>query len=101
LDACAVQAAYGHLLILTSDGALHGIDLYTHASALLCSVDLPEIMLGEDHSHFGAPSYHLHASLDGTYAAIVVDKGRSGVVVETRSGAVTMTIERATTAKKR
>jgi len=90
LDACAVQAAYGHLLILTSDGALHGVNLHTHASALLCSVDLPEITLGDDHSHFGAPTYHLHASLDGKHAAVVVDKGRSGVVVEARSGAVTM-----------
>lgn len=90
LDACTVQAAYGHLLVLTTEGALHGVNLDTHASAQLCTVDLPDIAIGGNHSHFGAPRHRLHASPDGSYAAIVVDQGRSGIVVETKSGAATM-----------
>lgn len=93
MDACTVQAAYGHLLILTADGALHGINLHTHASAQLCIVDLPDIALGDGHGYFGAPRHRLHASPDGNYAAIVVDRGRSGLVVETQSGTTTMHLD--------
>lgn len=90
LDVCAVQAAYGNLLALTADGALHGINLQTRASTRLCAVDLPDIAIDDGLSHFGAPKHRLHASADGRHAAIVVDKGQSGIVVETQAGTVTM-----------
>jgi hypothetical protein len=93
LDACTVQAPYGHLLVLTAEGALHGIDLRTDASAQLCTVGLPDIDLGDDHGNFGAPRHRLHASSDGKYAAIVVDHGRTGIVVETQSGTATMQLD--------
>lgn len=90
LDACAVQANYGHLLLLTSNGALHGINIDSGDSVPLCKVDLPEITNDGGSSYFGAPRYRLHATPDGTYAAIVVDKEQDGIVVETKSGAITM-----------
>ena len=90
LDACNVNATYGHLLVLTLHGSLHGINLDTHACKLLCTVSLPDISRGDGNNHFGVPMHRLHASQDGRYAAIVVDWGRSGIVVETQSGAVTM-----------
>ena len=90
VDACAVDASYGHLLGLTADGALHRINLDARTSARLCTVPLPEIVHDDDNSHFGAPRHRLYASRDGKYAAIVVDFGQSGIVLETNSGAITM-----------
>lgn len=90
LDACTVQASYGHLLVLTADGVLHGLNLQTHESARLCAVELPDMADADDHSYFGVPRYRLHASADGKYAAIVVDHGRSGIVVHTQTGTATM-----------
>jgi len=92
LDACTVRAEYGHLLALTRDG-LHGINLDTGASVRLCRVELPDIPPGRDDGHFGPARYRLHASTDGIHAAIVVDKGRNGVVVRTRSGEVSMRLD--------
>jgi hypothetical protein len=91
LDACAVQADYGHLLMLTADGLLHGVNLDARTIAQLCKVELPvfEYDGSNDHS-FGAPKYKLHASSGGRYAAIVVDRGQQGLVVNVISGAVTM-----------
>jgi len=90
VDACTVHAEYGHLLVLTTDGTLHGVDFDTRACLKLCVVDLPVIARTVEHLYFGAASYRLHASSDGRYAAIVVDRGRKGVVMEVLSGAVTM-----------
>jgi hypothetical protein len=91
LDARAVQADYGHLLLLTADGALHGVNFDAGTSAQLCRVELPNFEYdGEDDHSFGGPRYKLHASSDGMYAAIVVDMGQHGLVVEVMSGAVTM-----------
>jgi len=90
LDVCAVEAAFGHLLVLTADGALHGLDLDTHESTKLCTTGLPEMPAEESESYFGKPRYRLHSSADGRYAAIVVDRGRSGLVVETHRGTPTM-----------
>lgn len=93
LDACTIHSDRAHLLVLTSDGALHGIDLDTGADVRLCSVALPDLALGRNSEHFGAARYRLHASSDGRYAAIVVDEGRNGIVVDTQSGAVTMHLD--------
>jgi len=93
LDACTVRADYGHLLALTRDGALHGIDLDTGVSARLCRVDLPDIPPGRDNGHFGPAKYRLHASQDGKHAAVVVDRGRKGVVLGIPSGEVSMHLD--------
>lgn len=90
LDACAVEASYGHLLVLTADGALHGADLNTNESRRLCGISLPSMEAEDGGSYFGRPRYRLHSSADGRYAAVVVDRGRYGTVVDTRGGAVTM-----------
>jgi hypothetical protein len=88
IDACTVQADYGHLLLLTTSGTLHGVNLDTGTSAKLCIVDLPEIANSVNDDRFGIAGYTLHASSDGRYAAIVVDAGRNGIVVEIPSDAV-------------
>ncbi|MDQ1924110.1 hypothetical protein [Massilia pseudoviolaceinigra] len=90
MDACPVQAPYGHVLVLTTDGALHGVDLDSGASVELCRVELPE--LPPDRERL-PPSLRLHASSDGIHAAIVVDQGQHGIVVETQSGAITMRLD--------
>jgi hypothetical protein len=90
VDICTVDASYGHLLGLTADGALNGINLDAHTSVRLCTISLPEIAHDAGNDHFGAPRHRLHASSDGKYAAIVVDFGQSGIVLETLSGAITM-----------
>lgn len=93
LDACTVEAGNGHLLVLTADGSLHVLNLHDHTSTQLCAVDLPDIPPVEDGGHFGAPRYRLHASRDGAYAAVVIDRGRKGIVLETQSGATTMRLD--------
>ncbi len=90
IDACPFDAPYGALLMLTADGALHGVDPDTGAHAELCRVELPSLA-HEDDSH--KPSLRLHAAADGAHAAVVVDCGRHGIVVETLSGAVTMHLD--------
>jgi hypothetical protein len=91
LDACAVQADYGHLLMLTADGLLHGVNFDARTIAQLCKVELPPLRSDNNKRRsFGKPRYKLHASSDGRYAAIVVDMGQQGLVVNVMSGAVTM-----------
>ncbi|RQP22394.1 hypothetical protein DZC73_22330 [Albitalea terrae] len=93
LDACAIQARHGHLLVLTADGALTGINVEAGTVACLCTVELHELTAAHDGSHFGAPAHRLHASLDGQYAAVVTDHGRHGTVVDLGSGTVTMRLD--------
>jgi WD40 repeat protein len=88
LDVGTVQADYGHLLVLTSSGALHGVNLDSGDCVELCDVALPAIEQSDN--HFGTRCHRLHVSSDGSHAAIVVDYGRTGVVVAVRSGALTM-----------
>lgn len=92
VDACAVRADFGHLLVLTADGGLHGVDVDARSIAWLCSVALPVLPGGPANGFFGAPGYRLHAASDGRHAAVVVDRGCTGMVVETRSGVVTMNL---------
>jgi hypothetical protein len=80
-------------MVLTADGCLHLVNLTDHTSTLLCSVGLPEIQPDADGSLFGAPMHRLHASFDGAYVAIVVDRGRQGIVVETQTGVTTMHLD--------
>jgi len=66
-----------------------GVDLDNGLLTKLCSVDLPDLPSDEG-GHFGPPAWRLHANMRGTYCAIVADRGRDGLVVETSSGRVTM-----------
>lgn len=85
-----MDTPHGNLLALTDDGSLHILDLQASSSTHLCTFDLPELPSGQEAGYFGAPRYRLHASSDGTYAAVVVDRGQSGIVIDTRSGATVM-----------
>lgn len=93
VDACAVKADYGNLLVLAADGRLHGVDFDTGACVELCVTDLPVVTHTNDKPYFGAACLRLHASSDGRYAAIVVNKGQDDLVVEVQSGAVTMRLD--------
>ena len=73
LDACAVQAEHGHLLVLTADGAVQGIDFDSGTATRLCTVELQDLSFEPGNRHFGAPAHRLHASQDGKNAAIVTD----------------------------
>ena len=88
VDACMVDADYGHLLVLTENATLRGVDLESGASIDLCSVALPA--LSNPGHRIGIAHYRLHASADGKHAAIVVDRGTEGVVVEVSTGRPTM-----------
>lgn len=93
LDVCSVRAAYGQLLLLTDDGALHGVDLDTGRCTYLCATDLPEVPPVEDSAVFGVARCRLHASSDGRHAAIVADHGQYGVLMEVASGTITMRLD--------
>jgi hypothetical protein len=93
LGACAVNADYGTVLFLTKAGTLHGVDVATSVCVNLCAVALPAISEDDGHTYFGAATYRLYSSRSGGFAAIVVDHGRHGVVVDVRSGAVTMHLD--------
>jgi WD40 repeat protein len=88
VDACKVGADYGHLLVLSENATLQGVDLESGACVDLCSVALPA--LTRSGQRFGVAHYRLYASADGKYAAIVVDRGTEGVVVEVSTGRLTM-----------
>lgn len=93
LDACAVDASYGQVLLLQSDGGIRGADLDLGTITQLCTVDLPELSNGEDDSPFDPAAWRLHANRSGTFCAIVVDRGHKGIVVETASGRITMVLD--------
>jgi hypothetical protein len=93
LDVCAVRASYGHLLVLRSNGEICGVNLDSGVITRLCLVELPELPSEEGHGYFGAAAWRLHSNICGTYCAIVVDKGRKGIVVDTLSGGITMALD--------
>lgn len=93
VDACAVRAHYGNLLVLKSGGQLCGVNMDDGSVATLCRVELPDLPIVEDQGYFGTPAWKLHATMSGSFCAIVVDKGRTGLVVDLASGAITMTLD--------
>jgi hypothetical protein len=93
VDACAVHAPYGSLLVLTADGGLHGVDMAGGTVTPLCRVTLPGFDPDEDNGFFGKCSLRLHASANGKFAAIVVDRGRDGLLVSIDSGEVIMPLD--------
>lgn len=72
---------------------MHAVDIATGACTDLCYVALPKINEDDGHTYFGPAAYRLHASSDGRFAAIVVDRGQHGVVVDARTGDVTMRLD--------
>ena len=93
VDICTVDADYGHLLVLTADGTLSGVNLDTGACAELCSVALPALPHADDSNRRSWSRYGLRASSDGRHAAIVVDGGSAGIVVEVLTGRLTMQLD--------
>jgi hypothetical protein len=91
IDGRIVRADYGDLLVLTKDGTLHGVDFAARTFKSLCTIDLPPIPPDGEAPKYRA--YRLHAPLEGRYAAIVIDRGREGVVVEVPGGRVTMRLD--------
>lgn len=92
VDACTVDADYGHLLVLTANGTLSGVDLDTGACTELCSVALPALPHAEPNRRSWS-RYGLRAASDGRHAAIVVEGGREGIVVEVLTGRLTMRLD--------
>jgi len=93
VDVCAVHATYGHLLVLTADGGLHGVDMASGAVTPLCQVTLPVFEPDDGVSCFGRRGLRLHGSTNGEFAAIVVDRGRAGLLVSIAGGEVTMPLD--------
>lgn len=93
LDACVVEANFGHLLVLRSDGEICGVNFDNGQVTSLCRVELPSLPTDVDGNHFGTAIYRLHASASGRFGAVVVDKGRKGLVVDTSCGTITMSLD--------
>lgn len=93
VDTCTVDADYGHLLALTGNGTLSGVDLDTGVCAQLCSVALPALANADSNRRTWFLRYRLYASSDGRHAAIVVDGGREGIVVDVLTGRPTMRLD--------
>jgi len=93
LDVCVVQGSFGHLLILKADGEICSVDLDNGLVTNLCSIELPSLPIDDESNHFGPAAYRLHASPSGKFCAVVVDKGRNGIVVNTSSGVITMSLD--------
>ncbi|MBR7747173.1 hypothetical protein KDM92_11315 [Undibacterium sp. BYS107W] len=87
-DANAVQADYGDLLVLTILGELYGLNLDTGVQTKLCEIVLPEIDHSNDHEHFGISKFRLCSSFDGKCAAVVIDHGQIGLLIETSCGRI-------------
>jgi hypothetical protein len=93
LDAAAVDAPFGTLLVLDDAGALIGVDTGSRTQTVLCRVDLPPLPADEPGGFFPEPRHRLHAADDGSVAMVVVDAGTDGLVVETATGRTTLRIE--------
>lgn len=92
VDACTVDANYGHLLVLTPNGTLIGVDLDTGVCTELCSVVLPTIPHAEPNRRSWC-RHGLRAASDGRHAAIVVEGGGEGIVVDVLTGRPTMHLD--------
>ena len=87
LDIQAIDAASQSLWVaLTTSGQLLAIDLTKRAVSLLSS--LPESSLDL------RDAVSLHVARNGHMAAVVNTKGQGGVVVDLRTGSITMSLQR-------
>lgn len=92
LDVCAVNASYGTLLVLTSDGGICGANVSDGTCKRLSTITLPDLPKDDGHI-FRTSAWRLHANPSGTVCAIVADKGRHGMVIDPMSGTITMTLD--------
>lgn len=84
-----VDSPFGNLIVLGDDGTLTGFDTTTGAAAPLGGLELPAPE-AEEVGGLVLPQHRLHASADGSFVAVVVDGGETGVVYDTHSRRVTM-----------
>ena len=75
-----MQASWGHALVLTAEGDLHGLNLDTGEAHGLMRVCLPADV-PQPWGAGGSSGWRLHASADGKHAALVQDAGRHGVLL--------------------
>lgn len=68
LDVCAVQASYGHLLVLRTDGEICGMNLDSGVITRLCLVELPDLPSEKDM----AISVHPRCGCTQTPAELIV-----------------------------
>ncbi len=92
IDISVVQAPYGHLLALTADGGLHGVNLESGMITKLSRISLPTFEPEED-NYLGQRRLRLHASANGEFAAIVLDYDQPGLLVRAADGAVTLRLD--------
>ncbi len=90
LDAAAVDAPFGNLIVLGDDGSFTGFDTATGDSTPLGGVELTVFEAEEPGGGFITLRHALHASDDGSFVAVVMDGGEEGVVYDTRSRRLTM-----------
>lgn len=83
VHACTAQASWGQLLLLTEDGALHGLDLDSGRSWQLAKLELPEPTAPTAYWPHG---FKVHCALSGDHAVIADDGGTFGVLVNLRTG---------------
>lgn len=69
IDACVVHAEYGHLLLLTADGALFGINVDTGAKVRLCTTETDWLRCNPWESEDGASIVELTMRDDWTTPA--------------------------------
>ena len=87
-EPCDVQPLNDRCLVLVEGGWL-AVTAYGLAGSDGSRWDVPLVLPRE-----GRPVPALHASADGRYAAVVHDRGRKGVVLDTRSGEVVLRLDR-------
>ncbi|HEY0188858.1 MAG TPA: hypothetical protein VGC67_15305 [Cellulomonas sp.] len=92
LDAAAVDARHGTLLVLDDTGALVGVDTGSGAQTVLCRIELPAVPVDRSRGVFPRPRVRLHAADDGSVVVVATDAGTEGLVVETATGRTTMRI---------
>ena len=83
VHACTAQASWGQLLLLTADGALHGLNMDTGHSKPLAQLDLPE---PTPPTPYWAHGFKVHCALSGDYAVIADDGGTFGLLVNLQTG---------------
>ncbi|MEU3644217.1 hypothetical protein AB0E59_12645 [Lentzea sp. NPDC034063] len=89
-EPCDVQPLNDRCLVLVEGGWL-AVTAHGLAGSGGGRWDVPLLLPGT-----GRPSPALHASADGRYAAVVHDRGRKAVVLDTRSGDVVLRLDRGT-----
>lgn len=89
IHACAANADWGQLLLLTVDGGLHGVNLDSGQTCALAQLELPEPKPCNPYWHRG---FAVHVAVSGDFAAVVDDGGSFGMLVNLRGGKLQATL---------